>query len=289
MGFVFTFEAEEALAEVAVRLGADQVTGWSGAEQRLADAASDIGVGRSGVTDTGEVTQIRNRILAGEDPLGDVFCRIRGPAQRRLAGQTFTPWPVVRSMVAWAARSLSPARVVDPGTGSARFLVTAGRRWPHAALMGVETDPLAAMIGRATLAAAGMAGRASITLGDYRSLRLPPPPGPTLFLGNPPYVRHHQIPASWKNWLRSAAAGQGLTASALAGLHVHFFLATALYAVPGDAGALVTAAEWLDVNYGSLVRSLLLGPLGGQSVHLLDPAVPAVADPAVAAAVTCFR
>jgi adenine-specific DNA-methyltransferase len=289
MGFVFTFETEEALAEVAVRLGADQVTGWSGAEQRLADAASHIGVGRSGVTGTGEVTQIRNRILAGEDPLGDVFCRIRGPAQRRPAGQTLTPWLVVRSMVAWAARSLSPARVVDPGTGSARFLVTAGRRWPHAALMGVETDPLAAMIGRATLAAAGMAGRASITLGDYRSLRLPSAPGPTLFLGNPPYVRHHQIPANWKNWLRSAAAGQGLTASALAGLHVHFFLATALYAVPGDAGALVTAAEWLDVNYGSLVRSLLLGPLGGQSVHLLDPAVPAFDDAAVTAAVTCFR
>ena len=44
MGFVFTFEAEEALAAVAVRLGADQVTGWSGAEQRLAGAASDIGV-----------------------------------------------------------------------------------------------------------------------------------------------------------------------------------------------------------------------------------------------------
>jgi hypothetical protein len=289
MGFVFTFEAEEALAAVAVRLGADQVTGWSGAEQRLADAASHIGVARPGAAGAGEVTQIRNRILAGEDPLGDAFCRIRGPAQRRPAGQTFTPWPVVRSMVAWAARSLSPARVVDPGTGSARFLVTAGRRWPRAALMGVETDPLAAMIGRATLAAAGMAGRASITLGDYRSLRLPPAPGPTLFLGNPPYVRHHQIPANWKNWLRSAAAGQGLTASALAGLHVHFFLATALYAVPGDAGALVTAAEWLDVNYGSLVRSLLLGALGGQSVHLLDPAVQAFADAAVTAAVTCFR
>jgi len=153
----------------------------------------------------------------------------------------------------------------------------------------VETDPLAAMIGRATLAAAGMAGRAGITLGDYRSLRLAPAGGPTLFLGNPPYVRHHQIPASWKNWLRAAAAGQGLTASGLAGLHVHFFLATALYAMPGDAGVLVTAAEWLDVNYGSLVRSLLLGPLGGQSVHLLAPAVPAFADAAATAAITCFR
>jgi hypothetical protein len=192
-------------------------------------------------------------------------------------------------MVGWAARTLAPARVVDPGTGSARFLVAAGRRWPEATLLGVETDPLAAMIGRATLAAAGMAGRAGITLGDYRSLRLAPAGGPTLFLGNPPYVRHHQIPAGWKSWLRSAAAGQGLAASGLAGLHVHFFLATALHAVPGDAGVLVTAAEWLDVNYGSLVRSLLLGPLGGQSVHLLDPAVPAFTDAAVTTAITCFR
>ena len=281
MGCVITFEAEEALAGVAVRLGAARVAGWSGAEQRLADAAARPGAG--------EVAQVRSLILAGGDPLGEAFCKLRGPAQRRPSGQTFTPGPVVQSMVGWAARTLTPARVVDPGTGSARFLAAAGRRWPHATLLGVETDPLAAMIGRATLAAAGLAGRAGITLGDYRSLRLAPAGGPTLFLGNPPYVRHHQIPAGWKSWLRSAAAGQGLAASGLAGLHVHFFLATALHAVPGDAGVLVTAAEWLDVNYGSLVRSLLLGPLGGESVHLLDPAVPAFADAAATTAIACFR
>ena len=281
MGCVLTCEAEEALAGVALRLGAAQVDGWSEAEQRLADAAAG--------PNAGEVTQVRSLILAGEDPLGEAFCRLRGPAQRRPSGQTFTPGPVVQSMVGWAARTLTPARVVDPGTGSARFLAAAGRRWPHATLLGVETDPLAAMIGRATLAAAGLAGRAGITLGDYRSLRLAPAGGPTLFLGNPPYVRHHQIPAGWKSWLRSAAAGQGLAASGLAGLHVHFFLATALHAVPGDAGVLVTAAEWMDVNYGSLVRSLLLGPLGGESVHLLDPAVPAFADAAATTAIACFR
>ena len=280
MGCVITFEAEEALAGAAVRLGAAQVAGWSEAEQRLAAAA---------YPGEGEIGHVRSRILAGEDPLGEAFCRLRGPAQRRPSGQTFTPAPVVRSMVGWAARTLAPARVVDPGTGSARFLAAAGRRWPEATLLGVETDPLAAMIGRATLAAAGMAGRAGITLGDYRSLRLAPAGGPTLFLGNPPYVRHHQIPVGWKSWLRSAAASQGLAASGLAGLHVHFFLATAVHAVPGDAGVLVTAAEWLDVNYGSLVRSLLLGPLGGQSVHLLDPAVPAFTDAAVTTAITCFR
>ncbi len=264
MGCVITFETEAALAGAAVRLGAT----------------------RAG---EGEISQIRSQILAGEDPLGEAFCRLRDPAQRRPSGQTFTPGPVVQGMVGWAAGTLDPARVVDPGTGSARFLAAAGRRWPAAALRGVETDPLAAMIGRATLAAAGMAGRAGITLGDYRSLRLAPAGGPTLFLGNPPYVRHHQIPAGWKSWLRSAAAGQGLAASGLAGLHVHFFLATALHAAPGDAGVLITAAEWLDVNYGSLVRSLLLGPLGGQSVHLLDPAVPAFTDAAATTAITCFR
>jgi adenine-specific DNA-methyltransferase len=281
MGCVIIFEAEPALAGAAVRLGAAQVAGWSEAEQRLADDAVYPG--------EGEISQVRSQILSGEDPLGEAFCRLRGPAQRRPSGQTFTPGPVVQGMVGWAARTLDPARVVDPGTGSARFLAAAARRWPDAVLLGVETDPLAAMIGRAALAAAGMAGRAGITLGDYRSLRLAPAAGPTLFLGNPPYVRHHQIPAGWKSWLRSTAAGQGLAASGLAGLHVHFFLATALHAVPGDAGVLVTAAEWLDVNYGSLVRSLLLGPLGGQSVHLLDPAVPAFTDAAATTAITCFR
>lgn len=290
---MITFGSEQALTAVAVRLGAARVAGWSAAEQRLAAAAAGPaaeggGTGGCGPAWAQDVAEIQALIQAGRDPLGDAFCRLRPAAQRRQSGQVFTPGPVVESMVGWAARLMAPARVVDPGTGSARFLVAAGRRWPHARLAGVETDPLAAMTGRAALAAAGMAGRASITVADYRSLRLPPAPGPTLFLGNPPYVRHHQIPPHWKDWLRSAAASQGLAASALAGLHVHFFLASALHAVPGDAGVLVTSAEWLDVNYGALVRSLLLGPLGGRAVHLLDPTIPVFSGAAATAAITCF-
>jgi hypothetical protein len=178
---------------------------------------------------------------------------------------------------------------VDPGAGSARFLVAAGRRWPEAELIGLETDPLAALIGRATLAAAGMAGRAAIEVADYRSVRLPDAPGRTLFLGNPPYVRHHQVAVPWKDWFRDTAARLGLPASGLAGLHAHFFLATALHAAPGDAGAMVTAAEWLDANYGGLIRALLLGPLGGESIHLLDPATAVFPDAAATSAITCFR
>jgi hypothetical protein len=284
---VITFADEHALAQAAVRLGAPSVTGWSAAEQELASkAAAQLPAGWPG---SSEISQVRAMIQAGGDPLGEAFCLLRTARDRRELGQTFTPAPVVDSMVRWAAGVVTPARVVDPGTGSGRFLVAAGRRWPGAALAGMETDPLAAMIGRATLAAAGMAGAASITLTDYRAIRLAPAAGPTLFLGNPPYVRHHHLTRRWKDWLRSEAARFGLPASGLAGMHAHFYLATALHAVPGDAGVLVTAAEWLDVNYGALVRELLLGPLGGEAIHVLDPAVAAFPDAAVTSAITCFR
>ncbi len=236
------------------------------------------------------MTAARDRIRAGEDPLGDAFCALRSPAGRRVLGQTFTPPPVIESMIAWAAGTgIRPARVVDPGSGSARMLLAAGRRWPQAALVGVEIDPAAAIIGRASLAAAGFAGRSAVLLGDYRCARLPHGRGPTLFLGNPPYVRHHQIAAPGKDWLRRAAREQGLPASGLAGLHAHFFLATARHAAPGDLGVLITAAEWLDVNYGRLVRELLLGALGGQAVHLIEPAAAVFADAAATSVIACFR
>jgi adenine-specific DNA-methyltransferase len=285
---VMKVTSELALVDVAVALGAAGVTGWSAAEQALADrAAASRGASAGPSRET--LSAIRSAIRQGADPLGEELCRLRTPAQRRPSGQTLTPWPVVDSMARWAGGVITPARVVDPGTCSARFLVAAGRRWPDATLTGVETDPLAAMTGRASLAAAGMSARAAIALTDYRSLRLPAAGGPTLFIGNPPYVRHHQIAAPWKDWLRAAAARLGLPASGLAGLHVHFFLATATCARAGDAGAFVTAAEWLDVNYGSLVRALLLDVLGGEAIHLLDPAVATFPGTAATAAITCFR
>ena len=118
---------------------------------------------------------------------------------------------------------------------------------------------------------------------------LPNVPGRTLFLGNPPYVRHHAISAEWKAWFATAALARGLKASKLAGLHIHFFLKTLLLAERGDYGAFVTSAEWLDVNYGALVRQLLLGELGGQALHVVAPAAMPFSDTATTAAITCFE
>ena len=131
-------------------------------------------------------------IRAGEDPLGDAFTRLRSPDQRRPLGATYTPPEIVSSMVAWVAERSRPARVVDPGTGSARFLLAAGRAMPEVSLVGVEVDPLAALLARANLTAAGLDHRAGILVQDYRTADLGTCAGTTAYIGNPPYVRHHQ-------------------------------------------------------------------------------------------------
>jgi hypothetical protein len=76
------------------------------------------------------------------DPLGEAFCTLRSPEDRRADGATYTPGPIVRAMVDWAASQKNPERIVDPGTGSGRFLIQAAQAFPKEALIGVDTDPL---------------------------------------------------------------------------------------------------------------------------------------------------
>lgn len=281
--FEAIFPTELELASAAIALGAESVKPWSETEIGLArtvEAATPLSKIK--------LSSLRDLICAGFDPLGEAFCTLRSPAQRRESGATYTPGPIVRSMVEWAADRGTPRRVIDPGMGSARFLLQAGAAFPQASLIGIDIDPLAALTARANLAVAGLAKRARIILGDYRCFS-ESIAAPTLYIGNPPYVRHHQITTKWKEWLSDEAAMLGYKASQLAGLHVHFFLATARNAKPGDFGAFITAAEWLDVNYGSLVRSLVVGELGGHSVTVIEPTAQPFPDAATTAAITTFE
>lgn len=232
----------------------------------------------------------RDAIEAGDDPLGETFCRVRSPEVRRRVGAVYTPRPIVDAMVRWAAGiDPVPVRIVDPGTGSGRFLLAAGRAFPNAKLLAVEPDPLARRCMEANAKVLGMQRRLTVWATDYRSAELSPMAGPTLFLGNPPYVRHHDISKAWKQWFADAARELGLNASKLAGMHVHFLLKTCQLAKPGDYGAFITAAEWLDVNYGDLVRRLLAGQLGGVSVHVIRAGAMPFNGTAATGAVACFR
>ena len=215
---------------------------WAHARSKGGRAEETL-AGDAGKVSKAIVAEVRERIESGEDPLGEAFCRLRSPAERRTKGATFTPPIIIDSMVNWAAESASPVRVVDPGSGSGRYLVTTGRRIPTATLLGIELDPLPAILSRANLAVSGMAKQREVVVGDYRAFSLPSVAGQTLFIGNPPYVRHHLIDPRWKTWLIDEATNRGCSASQLAGLHVHFFLATAEKAARGDFGVFITASR----------------------------------------------
>ncbi len=273
-------QTESGLVGLAVALGAPRVTGWSPAEEKLAKKSPRV--------PPRFLNAVRDRILAGEDPLGDAFSKIRSTVERRSHGATFTPALIVDWMVNSAASVDTPVRIVDPGTGSGRYLLNAGRRFPAAQLIGVEIDPLPAMLARANLAVSGFAARSHVILDDFRSVALPGT-GKTLFIGNPPYVRHHLLDARWKEWLTAEAAKRAYSASQLAGLHVHFFMATVAKASKDDFGLFITAAEWLDVNYGSLVRQLFAGDLGGYRIDVIEPTAMPFPDVSTTAAITHFR
>lgn len=266
------------LAATCVALGLD-VDALTDAERALvpSDAAATLDLG-----------EVRSQILEGEDPLGQAFCAARSAEARRPFGQTFTPGPIVRAMLGWADGQPEPVRVVDPGCGSGRYVLAALLAFPSARGIADDLDPYAALMTRANALVLGLSDRLDVRLSDYRSLKLPKVAGPTLYLGNPPYVRHHNIDARWKKWLGDTAEKMGLKASKLAGLHAHFFLATALYARTGDIGAFITSSEWLDVNYGQLIRDLLVGPLSVSSLHMINPTSFPFEDATVTGTIACF-
>jgi SAM-dependent methyltransferase len=272
---------EAALARLALDLGAIDGGGPLSIAEKSLIARADSAASAP----TEDAGAIRAAILAGEDPLGALLARIRPPEERRQRGAFYTPASIVGPMVEWVL-SRAPDRLIDPGCGSGRFTIAALRRRPELPVIAVDCDPLATLLTRAALAIHGLA--ATVVQADYTALELPAIAGRTAFVGNPPYVRHHDLSADAKMWARRAGERLALKVSTLAGLHVHFYLATALHARPGDVGCFVTSAEWLDVNYGAAVRRLVLGPLGGQSLLLIDPRAVPFDDAMTTAAIIGF-
>src|ERR1051325_2628213 len=144
---------ETKLFGLALALGAERVSGWSREERALLRKATR--------PEARLVREFRERMRAGEDPLGDALSSLRSAEERRALGAVYTPRPIVDAMTRWATRR-DAARVVDPGAGTGRFLVAAGCSLPKAELVAIETDPVARLLLRANLAVHGFGKRARV-------------------------------------------------------------------------------------------------------------------------------
>jgi adenine-specific DNA-methyltransferase len=233
-----------------------------------------------------EVRDVCEKMLAGGDPLGDAFLSIRSHLQRREDGAFYTGDAIRRSMLAWALRS-EPQRLIDPGCGSGRFAGDAVRQRPSLEVIAIDADPLATLMTRALFAVLRV--RARVLCGDYITAHIPRIDGRSAFVGNPPYVRHHDIAPSVKRHIDTLATDASVRRAGLAGLHVWFFVATfARHGVPGDVGTFVTSSQWLDTTYGGVLRELLSGPMGGRSILTFE-AASSPFDAMTTAAITTFE
>ena len=189
-----------------------------------------------------------------DDTLGDDFCREHGPDERRASGITLTPPWLVECMLQ-AADASAFDTIVDCGAGSGRFALAAARACPRARVLAVESHPDMLRLLRQRVHAAGLAGQITVVAGDFQTVALDLQ-GRTLWVGNPPYVRHHDITPACKQAYQRGMAALGIKASQLAGLHAHFLLRAVQALRPGDALCFVMAAEWLDNRYGQALREL---------------------------------
>lgn len=207
--------------------------------------------------------------------------------ERRQQGITLTPPWLVQLMLDRVALAGPFDTIVDPGAGTGHFCIAAARRLAGVRVVAIEKseEMLAGL--RLQVHAAGVADRVQVVQGDFRDAPWAAS-GRCAYVGNPPFVRHHDIDPHWKQWYGQVMTGLGLKASQLAGLHLHFLARIGQRVRAGDFVCLVTSAEWLDNGYGSAWRALLSRdntPLGLTALWVADPAAPVFPDALVSAAV----
>ena len=221
------------------------------------------------------------------DAAGLALCESLDAEFRRAQGITLTPGWLVVLMLQRLAAAGPFQTIVDPGAGSGRFCIAAAKRFPGARVVAVERSEAMLAVLRSNLKSEGLADRVEVVPGDFRDVRVELS-GRAAFVGNPPYVRHHDIEPAWKLWYATTMARFGQRASKLAGLHLHFLARVAELARPGDQLCFVTSAEWLDNGYGSAWRALLCdraGPLMVQGLWVAEPQTPVFPDALVSALV----
>ncbi len=111
-----------------------------------------------------------------------------------------------------------------------------------------------------------------------------------LIICNPPYVRHHHLPASDKSRLHGLARStSGASLSGLTGLYCYFLLLSDVWASEGSVCVWLMPSEFMDVNYGVPLKEYLLTRVTLLQIHRFASEEVQFGDALVSSAVVCFR
>jgi hypothetical protein len=206
---------------------------------------------------------------------------------RRRFGQFATPTELANEVVSFGLDVLNSntVRFLDPALGTGSFfsaLINHADATIIEKAKGIEIDSHYAIPAKSLWKNTKL----DIEVDDFT--RLSPERKYNLIICNPPYVRHHLIEDKERIRMRTKQLS-GIELSGLAGLYCHFLLQSVAWMEDDGIAGWLIPSEFMDVNYGSMVKSFLLNNVELLQIHRYDPNDVQFDDALVSSAVVWFR
>jgi adenine-specific DNA-methyltransferase len=214
-------------------------------------------------------------------------------SERNKLGQFATPLELSMAITRYAL-SLFPAEkpiyFADPAIGTGSFFSALLQLCPKERVQsatGIEIDPRFVDAARTLWTGTGL----RVIPGDFTDPRTVSKSGrPNLILTNPPYVRHHHINRERKARLQLLTYQKtGYMVSGLSGLYVYFFLLATDWLADDGIAAWLIPSEFMEVNYGTVIRRFLLDQHTLLRIHRFDPHEVQFDDALTTSAVVVFQ
>ena len=176
--------------------------------------------------------------------------------QRKRLGQVFTPYEIAKFMAQWVTGRQFPTAVLDPALGLGIFLraLLEGNPDQLPSLVGYEIDERTIETAHELFAINGY------TQIDLRQTNFLSDPWHEQFDGilcNPPYRKFRGLPDK-DSLVAAVKQHTGIALSRVANLYIFFLIKAVWQLAPGGRAAFIMPYEFLNADYGTPIKQMML-------------------------------
>jgi len=209
-----------------------------------------------------ELEDIQN---SRHDIFGKLYEQIMPGEERRRLGQFYTPRYISEFMAKWAIDSPNNT-ILDPAVGSGMFLIESYYTMmdlgsDHSEILdhlyGIDINNLAIIMSTLNLVSRNQNKLPHLFLKDFFKTSLKKKFD--VILCNPPYTRHHEFSSDYKEFIANKIEKEfNIKISKLSSFYLHFFIYANKFIKKNGKIAFITPSEFLDVQYGVILKKFLL-------------------------------